>query len=80
MSDMVVDAVDHLVRGIVSDPDAVTVRSSGGRRGTVIRVTVSPDDLGRVIGRGGRTASAIRTIVAAVGGPDVRVDVVDTDR
>lgn len=80
MNDMVVDAVDHLVRGIVSDPDAVTVRASGGRRGTVIRVAVAPEDLGRVIGRGGRTASAIRTIVTAVGGPGVRVDVVDTDR
>lgn len=80
MSDMVVDAVDHLVRGIVSAPDAVSVEASGGRRGTVIRVAVAPDDLGRVIGRGGRTASAIRTIVSAVGGPDVRVDVVDTDR
>ena len=54
MNDMVVDAVDHLVRGIVSDPDAVSVRSSGGRRGTVIRVAVAPEDLGRVIGRGGR--------------------------
>lgn len=80
MSDTVVDAVDHLVRGIVSDPDAVTVRSSSGPRGTVIRVAVAPVDLGRVIGRGGRTAQAIRTIVTAVGGPDVRVDVVDTDR
>ena len=75
-----VDAVDHLVRGIVSDPDAVSVRTGGGRRGTVIRVAVSPEDLGRVIGRGGRTASAIRTIVTSVAGPDVRVDVVDTDR
>ncbi|HJC30103.1 MAG TPA: KH domain-containing protein [Candidatus Dietzia intestinipullorum] len=80
MNDMVVDAVDHLVRGIVSDPDAVSVRTGGGRRGTVIRVAVSPEDLGRVIGRGGRTASAIRTIVTSVAGPDVRVDVVDTDR
>lgn len=80
MNDMVVDAVDHLVRGIVSDPDAVSVQASGGRRGTVIRVAVAPEDLGRVIGRGGRTASAIRTIVSAVGGSGVRVDVVDTDR
>lgn len=80
MNDMVIDAVDHLVRGIVSDPDAVVVRTGGGRRGTVIRVAVSPEDLGRVIGRGGRTASAIRTIVSAVAGPDIRVDVVDTDR
>ena len=80
MNDMVVDAVDHLVRGIVSEPDAVSVRASGGRRGTVIRVAVAPTDLGRVIGRGGRTESAIRTIVAAVGGSGIRVDVVDTDR
>lgn len=80
MSDMVVDAVDHLVRGIVSEPDAVSVRSTGGRRGTTIRVSVAPDDLGRVIGRGGRTAQAIRTIVTAVAGSGVRVDVVDTDR
>ena len=80
MNDMVVDAVDHLVRGIVSDPDAVSVRAGGGRRGTVIRGSVAPVDLGRVIGRGGRTASAIRTIVSAVAGPGVRVDVVDTDR
>ena len=80
MNDMVVDAVDHLVRGIVSDPDSVSVQSSDGRRGTVIRVAVAPEDLGRVIGRGGRTASAIRTIVSAVAGSGVRVDVVDTDR
>lgn len=80
MNEMAVDAVDHLVRGIVSDPDAVSVQVGGGRRGSVIRVAVSPEDLGRVIGRGGRTASAIRTIVTAVAGPDVRVDVVDTDR
>ena len=46
----------------------------------MIRVAVAPEDLGRVIGRGGRTASAIRTIVSAVGGEGIRVDVVDTDR
>ena len=80
MSDMVVDAVDHLVRGIVSDPDAVSVRSGGGRRGTVIRVAVAPDDLGRVIGRQGRTAKALRTVIAALADESIRVDVVDTDR
>ena len=40
-----------------------------------------PDDLGRVIGRSGRTASALRTVVSALaGGRPVRVDIVDTDR
>ena len=80
MDDVVVGAVDHLVRGIVTEPDAVSVRSAGGHRGSVIRVSVAPDDLGRVIGRGGRTATALRTVVTAIGEPGVRVDIVDTDR
>jgi predicted RNA-binding protein YlqC (UPF0109 family) len=41
---------------------------------------VHPDDLGKVIGRGGRTATALRTVMSAVGGRGIRVDVVDTDR
>ena len=56
---MLVDALEHLVRGIVAHPD----------------------DLGRVIGRSGRTASALRTVVKALAdGQPVRVDVVDVDR
>ena len=41
---------------------------------------MNPEDLGKVIGRAGRTAKALRTVVASVGGRGVRVDVVDTDR
>ena len=41
---------------------------------------VHPDDLGKVIGRAGRTATALRTVMSAVGGRGIRVDVVDTDR
>jgi len=75
------DALEHLVRGIVDAPDDVDVRRKGGRRYDVLQVRVHPDDLGRVIGRAGRTAKALRTVVAALpGGGDVRVDVVDTDR
>jgi len=80
MDDVVVDAVDHLVRGIVTEPDAVSVSRSAGRRGETVRVAVAPADLGRVIGRGGRTATALRTVAAAVGEPGTRVDIVDTDR
>lgn len=76
---VVVDAVEHLVRGIVANPDDVHVEMVTGRRGRTIEVHVSPEDLGKVIGRGGRTATALRTIVGAVGGRGVRVDVVDTD-
>jgi predicted RNA-binding protein YlqC (UPF0109 family) len=72
--------VEHLVKGIVEHPDDVAVAERSGRRGRTLEVRVHPDDLGKVIGRGGRTANALRTIVAGVGGRGVRVDVVDTDR
>ncbi|MBA3523297.1 MAG: RNA-binding protein [Geodermatophilaceae bacterium] len=72
-------AVEHLVKGIVDNPDEVRVDEVNGRRGRTIEVRVHPDDLGKVIGRGGRTAKALRQIVTGVGGRNVRVDVVDTD-
>jgi len=72
-------AVEHLVRGIVDNPDDVTVELVTGRRGRTIEVRVNPEDLGKVIGRNGRTAKALRTITTAIGGRGVRVDVVDTD-
>jgi hypothetical protein len=72
-------ALDHLVRGIVDNPDEVRVDRKRGRRGETLEIRVHPDDLGKVIGRSGRTANALRTVVAAVGGKGIRVDVVDTD-
>ncbi|WP_309081983.1 MULTISPECIES: RNA-binding protein [Zhihengliuella] len=78
---MLAEALDHLVRGIVDSPDEVEVAVRENRRGDVLEVRVAPDDLGRVIGRQGRTAKALRTVVAGLaGGEAVRVDVVDTDR
>ena len=86
---MLVDVLDHLVRGIVEHPDDVSVRArqdrGRGQRGSfraeTLEVRVNPADLGRVIGRSGRTASALRTVVSAVSGKDgVRVDFVDVDR
>ncbi|MGJ7906238.1 RNA-binding protein [Actinopolyspora sp. H202] len=74
------DALEHLVRGIVDNPDEVRVESLTTRRGHTLEVHVNPDDLGKVIGRGGRTATALRTVVSGVGGRGIRVDVVDTDR
>ncbi|WP_277213437.1 RNA-binding protein [Isoptericola croceus] len=78
---MLADALEHLVRGIVDNPDDVQVTPRTQRRGDLLEVRVHPDDLGRVIGRGGRTAKALRTVVGALAtdGP-VRVDVVDVDR
>ena len=76
---MLESAVEHLVRGIVDNPDDVNVDLVTGRRGRTLEIRVHPDDLGKVIGRSGRTAKALRTVTAALGGRGVRVDVVDTD-
>ncbi|GAA1061157.1 MULTISPECIES: RNA-binding protein [Agromyces] len=77
---MLTSALEHLVKGIVDHPDEVKVVSASSARGEVLEVHVHPEDLGRVIGRSGRTAKALRTIVAALAdGRRVRVDVVDTD-
>jgi predicted RNA-binding protein YlqC (UPF0109 family) len=77
---MLADALEHLVRGIVDNPDDVRVQLVTTRRGRTLEVHVHPDDLGKVIGRGGRTATALRTVMSGIGGRGVRVDVVDTDR
>lgn len=78
---MLAEALEHLVKGIVDSPEDVEVASRNNRRGPVLEVRVHPDDLGRVIGRQGRTAKALRTVIDALSGDEqVRVDVVDTDR
>ena len=72
-------ALNHLVREIVDNPDEVSVTVVDTPRGELLEVRVHPDDLGRVIGRAGRTAKALRTLVNALAdGRKVRVDVVDT--
>lgn len=77
---MLAAALEHLVKGIVDNPDEVQVVSKTSPRGDVLEVRVHPEDLGRVIGRAGRTAKALRTLVSALAdGRRVRVDVVDTD-
>ncbi len=76
---MLEEALEHLVKGIVDHPEDVQVDLLSGRRGKTLEVRVHPDDLGKVIGRGGRTAKALRSVMTGVGGRGVRVDVVDTD-
>ncbi|WP_106850677.1 RNA-binding protein [Blastococcus sp. Marseille-P5729] len=76
---MLEEALSHLVRGIVTNPDDVQVDMVTTRRGRVLEVRVHPEDLGKVIGRSGRTAKALRQVVSAVGGKGIRVDVVDVD-
>jgi predicted RNA-binding protein YlqC (UPF0109 family) len=73
-------ALEHLVRGIVEHPEDVQVDLVSSRRGRRLEVRVNPEDLGKVIGRNGRTAKALRQVMAGIGGRGVRVDVIDTDR
>jgi predicted RNA-binding protein YlqC (UPF0109 family) len=71
----------YLANNLVDDPDSVTIDSEEGRNGgTRLLLRVASDDMGRVIGRRGRIAQAIRGVVRAAGagdGVDVSVDIVD---
>ncbi len=73
--------LEYLAREIVDDPDAVSIEvGTASRGGTKLSLTVNPDDMGKVIGRKGRIAQSIRSVVRAAGakdGVDVTVDIVD---
>jgi len=75
---MLEEALEHLVKGIVEHPDEVVVRDRALRRGRILEVRVHPDDLGKVIGRQGRTAKALRTVIGALEGRAVRIDLVES--
>jgi uncharacterized protein len=74
---MLDEALEHLVKGIVEHPDEVVVRERELRRGRLLEVRVHPDDLGKVIGRQGRTAKALRTVIGALEGRAVRIDLIE---
>ena len=74
---MLTNVVQHLITNIVDFPDDVTVKSLENPRGELLRVRVNPEDIGRVIGRNGRTANAIRTVVQSMADHKVRVDIMD---
>jgi predicted RNA-binding protein YlqC (UPF0109 family) len=57
------DLVLWLARELVDEKGAVKVEAIERERSTVLELTVAPDDLGRVIGRGGKTAKALRTVL-----------------
>ncbi len=72
--------LEHLAKSIVDNPDSVFVdiEESGG--GVTLKLNVAPDDMGKIIGKRGRIATAVRTVVRAAGakeGIDARVDIVD---
>ncbi len=70
----------YMAKNLVDDPDSVTVSESQGDEGTVLELHVAPSDMGKVIGRQGRIAKEIRTIVKTVAqrtGERVTVEIVD---
>ena len=75
------DLVEFLVKALVADPDSVRVEETEEHEGEILlEVHVAPDDLGRVIGREGRVANAIRTLAkaaATVEGGRVMVEIVE---
>jgi uncharacterized protein len=70
----------YLARALSNDPDSVVIQTEERRNGLRLNLHVAPDDMGRVIGRRGRTAQAIRTLVNVAGAKDgvqATVDIVD---
>ncbi len=75
------ELLEHLARGLVERPEAVRVREVQENDGSLLlELSVADDDYGKIIGRGGRTAAALRTVVkfaATRSGRRVFVDIVD---
>jgi hypothetical protein len=72
--------LSYLARSLSNDPDSVVIETEERRSGVRLNLHVAPDDMGRVIGRRGRTAQAIRTLVNVAGAKDgvqASVDIVD---
>ncbi|MCU1489966.1 MAG: hypothetical protein JWM85_1371 [Acidimicrobiaceae bacterium] len=72
--------LEHVARSIVDEPEAVAIEVQPGRGGVVLSLRVAPGDMGRVIGKRGRVAQAMRTVVRAAAareGADATVDIVD---
>ena len=74
------NVLTYVAKAIVDEPEAVVIEAEDDRRGVTLRLHVAPDDMGKVIGRRGRVAQAIRAVVRAAGaseGVEASVDIVD---
>lgn len=60
------ELVEYITKSLVDNPDSVKVREIEGEQTSVLELTVAKEDLGKVIGKQGRTARAIRTLLGAV--------------
>jgi uncharacterized protein len=75
------EVLEYLARHLVDDPGAVQVAEEEGERSVILRLTVASEDMGKVIGKRGRTVRAIRSLVRAAGsrqGVSTMVEIVET--
>ena len=76
------EVLTEIVKPIVTDPDSVVITERVSGKDVLLQLSVAPDDMGKVIGRHGKIAKAIRTVMkaaAASAGLHVRVDILDSD-
>ena len=64
------ELIELIVRHLVDQPDAVMIREVDTERGVTFELSVAPEDVGKVIGKGGRTVKSIRNVVVAASFPD----------
>ncbi len=62
------DLIEYIARGLVDDPDAVSVKETRGASVTTLELRVEQKDMGRVIGKEGRVANAMRTLLRVAAG------------
>lgn len=73
------ELVEYIAKSLVDDPDQVEVREIEGSNSVILELSVAPDDMGRVIGKNGRVANAMRTllrVIAAKQGRRVNLEIV----
>ncbi|MGP1369235.1 MAG: KH domain-containing protein [Treponema sp.] len=74
------DLIEYIAKSLVDEPDAVSVAETENEKGTVIQLKVANDDIGKVIGKYGRIAKAMRTVLSAAAIKDGRrfsLDILD---
>jgi predicted RNA-binding protein YlqC (UPF0109 family) len=59
------ELIEYMAKALVDDPESVRVQEIEGTSATIYELSVSPEDMGRVIGKGGRVANAMRTLLRA---------------
>jgi uncharacterized protein len=77
------ELVEYLAKALVDKPDQVNIQQTEGEAVTILEIRVAPEDAGKVIGKDGRIANAIRTIVKAAGAKNkkrVTVEIMTQER